>query len=81
MLAPTMSFAPPQTDRDAEVANPPTDSISSMAFSPTADLLAVGSWSNEVSTFSLLYRIFKKSIHGTRVGGGVGRRGCVDKNL
>ncbi|KZS92712.1 Poly(A)+ RNA export protein [Sistotremastrum niveocremeum HHB9708] len=48
-----MSFAPPQTDRDAEVANPPTDSISSMAFSPTADLLAVGSWSNEIRIYEV----------------------------
>jgi mRNA export factor len=35
--------------KDIEVANPPADSISSLAFHPQADFLAVGSWSNEVS--------------------------------
>jgi mRNA export factor len=36
--------APP----DIEVADPPSDSVSSMAFSPQADYLAVGSWDNSV---------------------------------
>ena len=35
-------------DKDIEVADPPTDSISSLAFSPQADYLAVGSWDNNV---------------------------------
>lgn len=35
-------------EKDIEVADPPTDSISSVAFSPTADYLAVGSWDNNV---------------------------------
>lgn len=35
-------------DKDIEVADPPTDSISAVAFSPTADYLAVGSWDNNV---------------------------------
>lgn len=40
--------APAQAEKDIEVADPPTDSISSVAFSPTADYLAVGSWDNNV---------------------------------
>lgn len=39
----------PAAEKDIEVADPPTDSISSLAFSPTADYLAVGSWDNSVS--------------------------------
>lgn len=35
-------------DKDLEVAEPPTDSISSLAFSPQAEYLAVGSWDNNV---------------------------------
>jgi len=35
-------------DKDIEVADPPPDSISSLAFSPQADYLAVGSWDNNV---------------------------------
>src|ERR1700761_4763563 len=36
------------TQKDAEVADPPTDSVSSLAFSNQADYLAVGSWDNSV---------------------------------
>merc|ERR1711939_634107 len=39
--------------QDPEVPNIQTDSISSLAFSPTADFLAVGSWSNEVRVFQV----------------------------
>jgi mRNA export factor len=39
-------------DKDVEVPEPPTDSISSMAFSSQADYLAVGSWDNSVSVLS-----------------------------
>lgn len=35
-------------DKDIEVADPPPDSVSSLAFSPQADYLAVGSWDNNV---------------------------------
>lgn len=35
-------------DKDIEVTDPPTDSISCLSFSSQADYLAVGSWSNEV---------------------------------
>jgi len=42
------STAAPQADKDIEVADPPPDSISSVAFSPQADYLAVGSWDNNV---------------------------------
>jgi hypothetical protein len=34
--------------KDVEVADPPTDSISTLAFSGQADFLAVGSWDNSV---------------------------------
>ena len=36
------------TQKDIEVTDPPSDSISSLAFSSAADFLAVGSWNNEV---------------------------------
>jgi mRNA export factor len=36
-------------DKDIEVADPPTDSISSISFSPAADYMAVGSWDNNVN--------------------------------
>ena len=35
-------------DKDIEVADPPTDSISSISFSSQADYMAVGSWDNSV---------------------------------
>lgn len=38
-------------EKDIEVPEAPTDSISSLAFSPAADYLAVGSWDNNVSRF------------------------------
>jgi len=41
-------------EKDVEVPEPPTDSISSLAFSTQADYLAVGSWDNSVRVFSRL---------------------------
>jgi len=38
-------------EKDIEVAEPPTDSISSLSFSSQADYLAVGSWDNSVRFF------------------------------
>jgi mRNA export factor len=35
--------------KDIEVVDPPEDSISRVSFCPTADILAVASWNNEVS--------------------------------
>jgi len=40
-------------DKDIEVADPPPDSISSLAFSPQADYLAVGSWDNNVRIYEV----------------------------
>ncbi|EPT01716.1 Poly+ RNA export protein [Fomitopsis schrenkii] len=40
-------------DKDIEVADPPTDSISCLSFSSQADYLAVGSWSNEVRIYEV----------------------------
>ena len=45
----TASHSQGPADRDIEVAEPPTDSISSLAFSDQADYMAVGSWDNHVS--------------------------------
>lgn len=42
------STASAAADKDVEVPEPPTDSISSIAFSTQADYLAVGSWDNSV---------------------------------
>ncbi|KAJ7056651.1 WD40-repeat-containing domain protein [Mycena amicta] len=39
--------------KDIEVAEPPTDSISSLAFSNQADYLAVGSWDNSVRIYEI----------------------------
>lgn len=36
--------------QDTEIVSPPTDSISAVSFSPTADILGVTSWDNAVST-------------------------------
>jgi mRNA export factor len=48
----TTSTAPAApAEKDIEVPEPPTDSISSLAFSPAADYLAVGSWDNNVCVF------------------------------
>ncbi|KZT01555.1 Poly(A)+ RNA export protein [Laetiporus sulphureus 93-53] len=50
-----------QGDKDIEVADPPSDSISSLSFSPQADYLAVGSWDNNV-------RIYEVSQNGQTQG-------------
>ncbi len=47
VVAPSTSAT---SEKDMEVSEPPTDSISSLAFSPQADYLAVGSWDNSVSS-------------------------------
>ena len=44
-------------DKDVEVADPPGDSISSLAFSPAADYLAVGSWDNNVCHLTSTTRV------------------------
>lgn len=41
-------------DKDIEMADPPTDSISSLSFSSQADYLAVGSWDNSVRIYEVL---------------------------
>ena len=42
-------------EKDIEVAEPPTDSISSISFSSQADYMAVGSWDNSVRSKKLLF--------------------------
>jgi len=39
--------------KDTEIVDPPSDSISAMSFSPTADFIAVASWSNEVRVWEV----------------------------
>ncbi|KAL8286993.1 hypothetical protein RQP46_003999 [Phenoliferia psychrophenolica] len=55
------SLQKPPEPKDIEVPNLPTDSTSSIAFSPTADFLAVASWSNEV-------RIYEVNSQGQAAG-------------
>ncbi|KAF5342084.1 hypothetical protein D9611_001906 [Ephemerocybe angulata] len=40
-------------EKDVEVSEPPTDSISSISFSPAAEYLAVGSWDNSVRIYEI----------------------------
>ncbi|KZO99275.1 WD40 repeat-like protein [Calocera viscosa TUFC12733] len=40
--------------KDIEVQQPPNDSISCLAFSPTADILAVSSWDNAVRAYEVM---------------------------
>lgn len=54
-------FGRPAEPKDIEVTNLPSDSTSQLAFSPTADLLAVASWNNEV-------RLYEVSPQGQAVG-------------
>ncbi|TRM64431.1 WD40-repeat-containing domain protein [Schizophyllum amplum] len=40
-------------EKDVEMPDPPSDSISSISFSPQADYLAVGSWDNSVRIYEV----------------------------
>ncbi|EOR04935.1 hypothetical protein E3P92_00236 [Wallemia ichthyophaga] len=40
-------------NKDFEVSAPPTDSVSCLSFSPNADILAVGSWDNNVRIYEV----------------------------
>ncbi|KAH9029831.1 Poly(A)+ RNA export protein [Lactarius pseudohatsudake] len=40
-------------EKDVEVSDPPPDAISSLAFCPVADFLAVGSWDNNVRIYEV----------------------------
>ncbi|KAJ7650729.1 WD40-repeat-containing domain protein, partial [Roridomyces roridus] len=57
-----MAFAAAPVLKDVEVADPPTDSISSLSFSNQADFLAVGSWDNSV-------RVYEVAPDGSRTQG------------
>lgn len=39
--------------KDVPLASPPDDSISELAFSPTADFLSVASWDNKVRIYQV----------------------------
>jgi mRNA export factor len=41
------------TSSDYEVPNPPNDSISSLCWSPTHNILAASSWDNEVRAYEV----------------------------
>ncbi|KAG5642722.1 hypothetical protein DXG03_002298 [Asterophora parasitica] len=41
-------------DKDVEMSDPPSDSISSISFSSQADYLAVGSWDNSVRIYEVM---------------------------
>ncbi|KAJ6460414.1 WD40-repeat-containing domain protein [Mycena vitilis] len=43
----------PAAEKDIEMSDPPTDSISSVSFSSQADYLAVGSWDNSVRIYEV----------------------------
>ena len=49
LFGPSKPAAVPLADEDIEVVEPPNDSITRVAFSPSADILAVASWNGEVS--------------------------------
>jgi len=51
----TSSSTTGDTSKDVEVARDqlPSDSISDLSFSPTADFLAVGSWDNKVYVYEI----------------------------
>lgn len=50
-------------DKDVEMGDPPTDSISSMAFSPQADFLSVGSWDNSVRSASWTWKLLRTMVY------------------
>ncbi|KAJ7052484.1 WD40-repeat-containing domain protein [Mycena amicta] len=50
---PSTSTAPVAAEKDIEMPDPPTDSISALSWSPQADFLAVGSWDNSVRIYEV----------------------------
>lgn len=50
-------------EKDIEVVDPPSDSISSLSFSTQADYLAVGSWDNSVRVSLPSTRLFLTSYY------------------
>ncbi|KAH8924599.1 WD40 repeat-like protein [Atractiella rhizophila] len=46
-------FGTPASSQDVEVGQPPSDAISSLSWSPTADFIAVGSWDNNVRVYEM----------------------------
>ncbi|KAG5220136.1 WD40-repeat-containing domain protein [Salix suchowensis] len=51
-----------EKDIEVEVADPPSDSISSLSFSGQADYLAAGSWDNNVSRLWTCLRVVSSSL-------------------
>ncbi|TFK45799.1 WD40 repeat-like protein [Heliocybe sulcata] len=50
------------SSKDAEIAEPPADSISSLCFSPNADLLAVGSWDNYIRVYEVASNLMSRGV-------------------
>ena len=48
--------------KDFELSPPPTDGISDIAFSPTADLLAVSSWDNQTRIYDIQTNTFNNTL-------------------
>jgi mRNA export factor len=68
--APAATTTPSTTasaDKDVEMGDPPTDSISSMAFSPQADYLSVGSWDNSVCSCNLTCLMTSSDVWQVRI--------------
>ena len=53
----TTSTATATEPKDVEVADPPADSISSLAFSSAGEYLAVGSWDNNVRVYYCTFSV------------------------
>lgn len=58
------------TNKDIEVAQPPSDTISCIRFSPTANFLVASSWDNNVGFFNyipfIVYIILKTTIKSSQ---------------
>lgn len=57
----------PAAEKDIEVADPPSDSISCLGFSSAADYLAVGSWDNNVRAVAMNLSILMSYLSQVRL--------------
>jgi mRNA export factor len=58
-------------NNDTQLAAPPDDSISSLAWSPAANYLAVGSWDNKVRIYDVTSRTTGVGVAAIDFGGPV----------
>jgi mRNA export factor len=69
-----LSSPPPKLGalhNDTQLAAPPDDSISSLAWSPAANYLAVGSWDNKVRIYDVTSRTTGVGVAAIDFGGPV----------